>query len=88
VRIDGPQLTVLPPNGLGLDRAVAFNERLAALDGVTVTAGRARFTGPAYQALRERWPAAPHEFGPDEVGELCEELLDLRDRLRTTVPGG
>jgi hypothetical protein len=86
VRLDGPRLTVLPPAPLGLDRAVACNQRAAALDGIRVADGGARFTDSAYRALSACWPRAPREFAARQVGEVCDDLLDLRDQLRKTTP--
>jgi Saccharopine dehydrogenase NADP binding domain len=88
VRIDGPHVTVRPPQALGLDGSLAYNERMAALDGVGVVRGRARFTDSAHRALCALWPDAPREFGADQVGEVCDEFLHLRDRLRKSAPVG
>lgn len=86
VLINGRHIEVRAPENLGLDGAIEFNERAAALDGVRVEQGRARLTDQAYQAVQTRWPTAPREFTAEDVKEVCGELLALRDQLRDMAP--
>jgi hypothetical protein len=73
----------LPP-GMSRAEAIAWNERAAWNDGVSVSsAGDVTFAESAAQALRAHSCEVAAGFRLDQIEQACEIMLALRDRLRT-----
>jgi hypothetical protein len=86
VRLAGGRLELRLAPGLDRDRAVAFNQRQAARDGVVVEEGRARF-GPAVAvALRDLAPDLADGFAAADTEEVAARLGRLRSKLRDDPP--
>jgi hypothetical protein len=83
VRIEDLTISLRLPDRLGRDEAVAWNQRFAAADGVTVEeTGRARFSARVEEALRPYLPNLAAGFEIDAVDVACDDLLALRETLR------
>ncbi|WP_432837908.1 potassium transporter TrkA [Dactylosporangium sp. CA-092794] len=83
---DGALTLRLPP-GITLAAALAWTERVSALDGACVAPdGTVRLTERAAAALHAHRPGLPATFAPQALPGLCTTLLELRERLRATEP--
>jgi hypothetical protein len=82
VRLESGRLELRLPPGLDRDRAVAFNQRQAARDGVVVDGGQARFGPVAAGALRELAPELAGGFAAADTEDVAARLGKLRRELR------
>ncbi|MEU6512000.1 hypothetical protein [Streptomyces sp. NPDC046942] len=83
VRIRNQQITLDLPHGITRKEAIAWQQRMAELDGVVVTSsGRIRFGRRAASALAAHLPGNSAEHPTDSIPELTSQLLALRDTLR------
>ncbi|MFC4857838.1 hypothetical protein [Actinophytocola glycyrrhizae] len=92
VRLHGTDLTLRLPPGLGEPQVVAFNERAAMADGVTVDratggGGRVRFGPAAAEELAGLAPDLAAGFPVGDLDSATAELGALRDRLRAEPAG-
>ncbi|MGA4844839.1 hypothetical protein ACOBQB_00515 [Streptomyces sp. G5(2025)] len=73
----------LPP-GVTRSEAIAWNTERGRLDGAAVDSdGTVRLEEPALAALRRHWPDAPGQWSATDLTWLRDDLLRLRDRLRS-----
>ncbi|MFF5177245.1 potassium transporter TrkA [Micromonospora sp. NPDC000316] len=87
VAVTGSSLALRLPPGTSPASTAAWNERVSALDGVTVSAtGSFSFTDEAIKHLRRWWPDAPQNVPPDRLAEFRADLGRLRDELRQLEP--
>jgi hypothetical protein len=87
VRVTDGQLSLDLPPGITPEEAIAWNQDMAVLDGVTITAdGVARFSPPARQELARYEPDLAEGFGLSELDDARRALLRLRDKLRKENP--
>jgi hypothetical protein len=84
VRIAGDKIELRLPDGLDVDAAVAWNQRMAVHDGVVVQDGKVGFPPRTAEVLRARLPAMADGYPVHDVRAACAELLELRARLRTS----
>lgn len=90
VRLHGTTLTLRLPPGLDEPSVVAFNERAALADGVTVDrdpGGWVRFAPAASAELAELAPDLAAGFPVADLDSATAELGALRDRLRAEPAG-
>ncbi|GAA3150111.1 hypothetical protein GCM10010521_42050 [Streptomyces rameus] len=85
VRVRDRQITLDLPHGITRKEAIAWQQRMAGLDGVVVTSSGRIHLGPrAASALAGHLPGDCAGRPTDSVRELTGQLLDLRDTLRAT----
>ncbi len=82
VRVDAGTISLRLPAALTLADAVAFNQRAALHDGVVVADGRLMFSPAASVALAEYLPSFADGCAVSDIPAACEQLLELRARLR------
>ncbi|WP_052422926.1 hypothetical protein [Nonomuraea candida] len=86
VTVGGGRLRLDLPPGLTRSRAVEWNQRMAALDGVIVRPdGRVVHPPATARALRPHLPHVAAGFDADDAADVADDLLALRRRLRTTT---
>ncbi len=85
VRIDGGTLSLRLPAGLTASDAIASNQRAALRDGVVVDGGVVTFCPAARDELRKALPCLADGFAVTDIAAACEELLELRVRLRVAA---
>lgn len=71
------------PEGIDAVTAVAWNQRMTALDGVAVDGDRVHLP----EAIGEHAPGLADGFPVADLREACTQLLDVRDRLRARPAG-
>ncbi|WBB78056.1 potassium transporter TrkA [Micromonospora sp. WMMD882] len=82
VRVTDDGIALDLPPGWDRARAVDWNVRAGAREGVRVDGDRVRFTGSAVEALRGYVPDLAEGFAVTELESVAARLLDLRDGLR------
>lgn len=82
VRLRDGRLELRLPPGIDADTAIAWNQRMALLDGVGVDDGQIRFAPP----VGEHVPEFAEPFPVTEIRYACARLLALRERLREVSP--
>ncbi|WP_345573203.1 hypothetical protein [Nonomuraea rosea] len=86
VVLDGGELRLDLPPDLTRDQAVAWNQRMAADDGVVVRPdGRIVHPPRTARALHPYLPHLAAGFDADDTASVADELLALRHRLRTST---
>jgi hypothetical protein len=83
VRVTGTKLELRLPPGMDAEAAVAWNQRMAAHDGVVVEGGRVTFPPRTAEVLAAHLPALAGGYPVHDIRAACAELLELRARLRT-----
>lgn len=83
VRVTGAKLELRLPPGVDVEAAVAWNQRMAAHDGVVVDGGRVTFPPHTAEVLAAHVPALAGGYPVHDIRAACAELLELRARLRT-----
>lgn len=84
VRIVDRRVELNLPAGLGREEAVAWNQRMAWLDGVCVLpSGDVRFSSAVRRELGAHLPDVAAGYHVTENAECCRQLLELRRRLRS-----
>jgi hypothetical protein len=84
VRIVDRRLELNLPPGLDREEAVAWNQRMAWLDGVCVLpSGDVRFSPRAQRELGADLPDVAAGYHVTDNAEVCRRLLELRRRLRS-----
>ncbi|HEX6756695.1 MAG TPA: hypothetical protein VF109_12215 [Mycobacteriales bacterium] len=86
VRLRGAELELRLPAGLDRADAVAWNQRMADLDGVRVADGRVIPSAAGAEALERYLPDVARGWPARDTPAVAAALLDLRTRLRTTGP--
>lgn len=81
VEVTGTAVEPRLPDGLDLGDAVAWNQRMAAHDGVQVVDGQVRFPPRTAEVLRTHLPKLADGYSVRDIRVACAELLELRDRL-------
>jgi hypothetical protein len=85
VRITDRRLELNLPDGVGRADAVAWNQRMAWLDGVCVLpSGDVRFSAPAQRELGAHLPDLAAGYHVTDHAEVCRRVLELRRRLRSS----
>lgn len=84
VAVRGRELELRLPAGVDRDEAVAWNRRMADLDGVRVEDGRVVPSPAAAEALAPHLPDVASGFAVRDTPAVARALLDLRSRLRAT----
>jgi hypothetical protein len=82
VRVRDGRVELRLPEGVDAVTAVAWNQRMTALDGVHVDGDRVRLP----DAVGEHAPDLADGFPVAGLRDACTRLLELRDRLRTQPP--
>lgn len=78
VRVADRRIELRLPDGLDVDTAVAWHQRMALLDGVLVADGRIQFPS----RVGEHVPDLADGFPITDIRSACTHLLALRERLR------
>jgi hypothetical protein len=81
VAITGSAIEPRLPDGLDVDAAVAWNQRMAVHDGVQVIGSWVRFPPRTAAALRAHLPELAGGYPVRDIRAACTEMLELRDRL-------
>ena len=85
VRIAGRRAELNLPDGVDLAEAVAWNERMAWLDGVRVDPwGDVRFSPRVRRELAPHLPDLAAGYRVTETAEACRRMVELRHRLRSS----
>ncbi|AMJ59454.1 hypothetical protein [Bosea sp. PAMC 26642] len=85
VRLSQGELVLDLPPGLGEADAIAWNASFETQSGMTVGQdGRAQFTGILHDRLVALRPALVSGFAVHDLEAVCDDLLQLRDRLIAT----
>ncbi|GLY70300.1 hypothetical protein Atai01_69190 [Amycolatopsis taiwanensis] len=82
VRIRDRSIELRLPKGIDAEAAIAWNQRMALLDGVVVDGGQVRFA----PSVGEHVPEFAEPFPVTEIRYACARLLALRERLREVAP--
>lgn len=92
VRLHQRSVQLRLPDGLGVDEAIALNQAWSRHDGAVVSGGRVILGEPAAIALGAHLPHLTGGFPVADTAQVCTDLLDLRERLRSqpadSDPGG
>jgi hypothetical protein len=84
VRLEAGRIDLDLPAEMTAERAVEWNQRMAERDGVIVGAdGQVRFSQRAQRELGRYLPTLAQGFPVSEIHEAREQLLRLREMLRT-----
>jgi hypothetical protein len=82
VRIAGARMELNLPADLSECEAIAWNERVAAADGVKILpGGYVEFGEPTKQILRQYLPQMADGFCASEIDKVTQPMLELRARL-------
>jgi len=85
VLIRGLRLELDLPSALPAPAAIAWNQRMSGLDGVTVHAhGRVTFAPHSASALARHLPGLAAGFDLDKLPAVAQQMRELRGRLRRT----
>ena len=79
VRVRDRHIELRLPDGLDAACAVAWNQRMGALDGIEVDGDRLRLPS----ALKEHAPELTEGFPVADLRQACTRLMEVRDELRT-----
>lgn len=82
VRVEEGKLTLRLPATLTEADAIAFNQRAARHDGVVVAGGRVTFSPAVSAELANDLPGLAEGCAVTDLAAACEQLLELRARLR------
>lgn len=83
VEITGTAIEPALPDGLDVEDAVAWNQRMSVHDGVQVVDGQVRFPSGTAELLRPHLPELAGGYPVHDIRAACTELLELRDRLHS-----
>jgi hypothetical protein len=79
VRIEQRAVSLDLPEGVDLDEAIAFNQRMSAADGIAEIAntGQVQFTQQAKDAVRDLDPRLAEPFDPWQAADRTTRLLEI-----------
>ena len=87
MRIGGARMELNLPANLSECEAIAWNEKIAAADGVKILSnGNVEFGEETKLAFKQYLPEISDGFLASEIDKVTQAMLELRERLTTEKP--